>query len=1195
MGFTCEQQCVIDARNGNLLVSAAAGSGKTSVLVQRIIDRVADMAHPSSIENLLVVTFTNAAAAEMRERIGDALEMLMAERPESLHLQRQLALLPSASITTIHAFCLKLVKQHYHLLDLDPGFAIGDETELELLKQQALEEALEDAYAQADPEFLEMAACFSPKAFDTALESVVLEAYDFSRSHPQPEAWLQSSLETYRTGSVQELSASPHGQLVLEEALEGLDYALHCFRLASGEAETDPALKNYLVSIREYVETAESLVGLLEKEGLAAMGTTAFSAGSPGRLKNAGKGADPEAKAAAKAWIDAGKKAIQEVMDLCPFKLDEAYFQRQNKMHGILKALAETVGLFSERYQAAKKEKQLIDFSDVEHYALALLYDKESGETTDLASLYQQQFDEVLTDEYQDSNQVQEAILHAVSKSPAGGANRFMVGDVKQSIYKFRLAMPELFMEKFDTYTEEEGSSRKMTLGRNFRSRRHILDFVNLVFERTMSRRFGDVDYDSSAALHFGAEYYSPGDERYANELVLAERTAFDGVKREELEAAMTASEIERLMAMDPPLKVHDKETGGTRPLEYGDIAVLMRSISGAGEVFAEVFAGRGIPVRTEKKTGYFEAIEVQTLLNMLRIIDNPRQDIPLLSVLRSPAVGLDGDELARIRLSAREAGIYESVLACRSQAGEGDALGRKLEGFLHLLAGWRGLRKRASVHELLQDILEKTGYYGYAALSDNGPQRTANIELLLTWSYQFEKTRMQGLSGFLRYIGQMQSRSMDHGEAAAEGMGDGCVRIMSIHKSKGLEFPVAILAGLGKRHNRQDLYSQAVFHQTLGIGMDFMDPVKRFRLPLVQKKAVKLKSEREMLSEELRILYVALTRAREKLILVGSGRNLEEGMEKWQAKASGQDGPLHERIASGAASLLELIAMAAGHRPDQLKVRWVLPEGLDAQDKPAARSFAGLEILQRSEAFGRIDKQLSFKYPNAAPEDAAVTQSVSEIKRRQELYEQEKRLFSDEGVLSVGHRPRFMEGEKPLGAAQKGTAYHRVFCHLDMDLPAKESQVGSFLDAMADKGMLSKAERASIRERHIVDFLRSSLADRVRAASEGTAIREQPFVMGMEASRLYRDGGSDRIMVQGVIDLFLMEEDGIVLVDYKTDYVPSGTERQLADKYRLQMALYKEALEKSCGRKVKEALIYAVGAGKTVPVALDGTEWSRQ
>ena len=909
--WTTEQQKVIDSRDCNILVSAAAGSGKTAVLVERIISMVTDPVHPVDIDRLLIVTFTRAAAGEMRERIRLAIEKKLAEDEDNEHLQRQSTLLHHAQITTIDSFCSYVVKNYFHLIDLDPSYRMAEEGELRLMQGDVAAQVLNDAYDRKEPEFLQFVECFSTGKTDEGIEDMIKHLYAFSVSYPYPEEWLLSCKEAYSISFVEELEQAGWMQMIkedirksLQEAMNLADEALETARGEGGPYYYENALESDRIFVQKLLQTDS----FEEWQKL-------FSGLSFARL--AAK-KDPQVSEEAKELT---KNLRQQVKDLLG-ELKEQYFalsledaaEYVRMAGGPVGVLIDLTLAFARAFAEKKREKNILDFSDLEHFALKILVDHsgEKDKRTQAAKELADRFAEVMIDEYQDSNFVQEKLLNAVSKMEEGNNNIFMVGDVKQSIYRFRLARPDLFMEKFKTYSTAGGKCLRIDLHKNFRSRKEVLDGVNFLFYQIMGEALGKVEYDDAAALYPGASFppYPAGQdgepdasenqqdggsdaaEKRQNsaadtELILVEtdeeewKVMESGENVQELEARAAAARIQELVGSYPVL---DKTTGQYRPARFGDCVVLLRTLSGWSETFKRVLNAQGIPASVTTKTGYFSASEVMTVLNYLRILDNPLQDIPFTGALHNLPGGFSMEELARVKCVGREmekAGMYQSLLAaeslCESDNAQDRQTGEKAGRFLELYESIRKKVPYTPMHELLWEIYDRTGLFDYIQAGASGEQQKANLLMLLQKARDYESTSYRGLFNFVRYIENLQKYQVDFGEANILSENEDTVKIMSIHKSKGLEFPVVFVSGMGKQFNQQDARASLAMHPDLGVGADWVDAELRTKTPTLLKKAVQRQIQIENLGEELRILYVALTRAKEKLILTGSTSRLEK------------------------------------------------------------------------------------------------------------------------------------------------------------------------------------------------------------------------------------------------------------------------------------------------------------------------------
>ena len=1204
VSWTEQQQQVIDLRGCNLLVSAAAGSGKTAVLVERIIQKVLSSEHPVDIDRMLVVTFTKAAAAEMRERVAKAIEERMALDPGNAYLNRQYTLVHHAQITTIDSFCLYVVKNYFQCIDLEPGFRVGDPGELSLLAEDVLTDVLERWYDEADSEFIRFADNYATAKSDAPLAQMVQNLYTFSTSYPWQEEWLQSLCEPYEPQALTP-EALVDGDNWLQDLMRYVHAVLSGERaqliLASRLCEEPGGPDMYLDNIRYVIEQMQLLDDIADYDALG----QAIDEVDFGRLGTR-RGFD-------------GDKGIQELVkslrtqvkdDLQ--KLHKKYFGRT--LRAQLDDLAETgrsIAVLSRltmdyanAYRTKKQERGLLDFSDIEHMALRILIDEKTKEPTEVAREFQSMFEEVMIDEYQDSNYVQETILSAVSGGN-GTDNRFMVGDVKQSIYRFRLARPELFMEKYDTYTESESRCRKICLKQNFRSRPEVLESVNDLFYRIMKRDVGGVEYDRDAALYPGASFPQPQDgDAYRTRILLADsdtesldESGADNAK--ELEAAMIAEEIRRVVESQ---QISDG-AGGFRPVCYSDIVILLRSPGSWGDELAEQLAARGIPSHQMSQTGYFGTTEVQTVLGLCHVIDNPLQDIPLAAVMRSMFFNFTDAQLAQIRLMGQAAFFYDHVTAYAIE-GDDPLLREKCSCFLQRFETYREMARHLSVHDLLDEILRESSYLNLVRALPAGERRLANVEMLLQHAAGFERMSYQGLFSFIRYMEQLQKYEVDYGEADVTGEHENVVRIMSIHKSKGLEFPIVFVSGLGRRFNKKDSEDTMILDSTYGVGLTCSEGKRHRKRTTLLKEMIAAHIAGDNIGEELRVLYVALTRAKEQLILTGTLKGLETALLRYELESE-QDASFLDRREAGC--YLDWIMPGAYRHPEHLSIETYESAQfvMHTQLHEAQQYIQKEQLIEQLETvdpdvYAAIDERLHSSYPYEDEVTLRTKMSVSEIKHRNMILEpgDEEALVwyaKDEAEPEV-YVPRFARTEQtdeamtdaPHRGALRGTAMHRMMECLDYgalgallgDARGQGAELTAEItrqrDALCENGRLQADAAALINVRQIVHFLQTDLAKRImQAHNSGSLYREQPFVMGLPACETDSQIHSEQlVLVQGIIDLYFEEADGLVLLDYKTDAVREAS--QLLDRYQTQMDLYARALAAATGKPVKEKLIYS-------------------
>lgn len=1243
--WTREQQQVIDLRKRNILVSAAAGSGKTAVLVERIIHMITEGEHPVDIDRLLIVTFTNAAAAEMRERIGAAIEKALAADADNEHLQRQLTLIHNAQITTIDSFCLYIIRNYFHEIDLEPNFRIGDEGELKLLREDVLKQVLLRNYEEKRPEFTAFMEGYAAGRNDAKAVEMILTLYEFSRSYPWPKEWLDSCVRGYMPKDASELSgaewmrplvANVHN--VLTDLVEQMKMALSLTLESDGPDMYEAVIRNDLEKY-ERIAACEDFLQYYEELQSITYDRLPSSRGFLG---------DTDKLQRVKEIRDAAKETVKKLNKQYFYCAPEVMAEQLRKTAPYAAELVRLTEEFADAFAKEKRRKNLVDFHDLEHFALDILVDAETKQPRKAAEEFRDTFAEIMIDEYQDSNHVQETILRTISTEERGENNIFMVGDVKQSIYRFRLARPELFMEKYDTYSIEESERQRIDLHKNFRSRREVLSCTNDIFYRIMARDLGNVAYDKDAALYPGAVYPDAAEGMFAAEVLIADsndelledvlpegsKSPSDGggntdySDKKLLEAKMVAERIRRMMQEQ---QVTDKETGELRRVRYSDIVILLRSLNGWADSFATVLNDAGIPAHTVSATGYFSAVEVQTVLAMLRILDNPRQDIPMAAVLHSPIVGMTDEELAMLRLWDTEKSFCDCVI-CRCEelcepgiAAQLSGYEKKLQDFYFLYQKLRELVPDTPIHELIEVLLIETGYGNYAAAMPAGSRRRANLDMLVEKAIAYENTSYKGLFHFVRYIDELQKYDVDFGEADLTSENEDVVRIMSIHKSKGLEFPVVFVCGMGKNFNRQDVRSHMVLHPELGIGIDCMDGAKRLKTPTIAKRAIAKQIDLENLGEELRVLYVALTRAKEKLIITGSRKNIAEELEhlyEQQSRVKTSDEqtddiaakPLPYLVRESAAGYLDWLLPALASYKEQYPVQIVSAADLvmgeierqtgNAYDQEMCMDAA---IHADPGLVGELEERFSFRYPYADSLEQKNKYSVSELKHRamrEKLRQEEEELipaFAKEEI--VPYVPAFVrkmqqEEEDINQGALCGTAVHRVMeCY---DFTSGDAPIAQ-VEQMLAEGKITQDMKRLVKFSIVETFVHSKTGARMRAAQEtGRLYREKAFVMGFTPEELAEFGfgemqenkalnGEDLTLIQGIIDVFWVEEDGIVVLDYKTDRV--DTAKELIDRYEAQLKLYGEALERIYNRgtkreiRVKERLLYSFRLGEVIPV----------
>lgn len=1216
--WTDQQIQAIQAEGGDLLIAAAAGSGKTAVLVERIITRILEQ--EQEIDRLLVVTFTKAAASEMSQRIGAAIAKRLEKDPDNLHLQNQMAFLPRADIKTIHAFCLQVIKEYYHVLELDPSVRTADPAEIALLQKEVLEDLFETFYAdQSNLWFFDLLETFSTSTNDAPLRELVLDTYTFAQGSPHPKALLDELAESLHLEKDQTLEDCVWFPMIRRGIEDSLEYALYQLKKAYTLAEEG--------GIEGYRSTLENEIAMLQnlQDSLSlsyAEWRLAYLAIDFVKLP-AYRGEEKMLAERIKALRGQVKKNIE--------KLEQDYFSyseaEQTKLiqslYPVAKGLSDLTKRFMDAFAAAKREKNIIDFNDYEHFALQILLN-EDGTPTTAAKELRQRYDEIMIDEYQDSNIVQELVLAAVSGESVGKNNRFMVGDVKQSIYRFRQAMPELFNAKYLRYPAVSGGKeRKIVLSKNFRSRKKILDGVNFIFRQIMQRDLGDISYDAEAALYAGTAF-PPCEEPHggANEILLIETQEqetsvlseeLQEMDRRQVEATAIAGRIRALM--ESGYQVLDQKTGTYRPLRYGDIAILLRSIKNWGNVLEDVFGREGIPYYGETAEGYFETPEVETVLSLLRLIDNPRQDIPLLSILHSPIYDFSADALMQVRLGENK-GAYLDCMYLYLQEGEEEALRGKISAFLGDLESWRKRARDLSLHELLRLLYRETGYYDYLGMTAGGDLRQANLQLLLEKAEEYETGSHKGLFYFIRYAEDMKTAEKEASAAKPLTENEERVHVMTIHKSKGLEFPVVFISDIGKRFNEMDVRSAVLFHQKWGCGMNYTDIENRVVYRTLAKQALSNAIREENMAEEIRVLYVAMTRAKEKLILTGTVNEFEKAFLKWEGFADCKTEALSASRLRRANSYLDWVMPAILRHPTGAAAakKMIGSENFRVQQAALLQGEARawkLQLYSREKALQAISKEqkeaqtqknyfhswespaemteerenvyriLSWQYPYGKETRLPAKLSISEIKRK---YQEE---VLGETLLPIPKEMKLPELKKQaaVGGAKLGTAMHVFMEEANLRQAYTMEEIEAQARELVQRGRLTQEEAGALRKKELLQFFRSSLAERLRKAEEIET--ERPFSLLLQPKELffgeeYQDV-TDQILVNGIIDCYFIENGKIVLLDYKSDRV--YTEKVLRERYQIQLALYRTALERAFLLPVQEVYLYSFAMGKAIPL----------
>ncbi len=1229
MKWSDAQQRAIDSRGGSLLVAAAAGSGKTAVLTERIVQRI--LHGDCSIDELLIVTFTNAAAAEMRQRIEAKLQERMQGTKEKKVLElleRQLILLSNASISTLHAFCQTVIRRNFAAIDIDPQFRLASEQEINLIRQDVIVDLFEEKYEAEEPEFLSFVNEYGSDRDDEKLYRMVLQLFQYAQSLASPEAWLKSLPEQFQLPEEAKLLDTVWLPVILQEVQHTL----------AGCRETVDRLENLAEQlgceffVPVFTADREVLNGL--EQALVTGDWDILRAAFWGVKKfatlRAPKGTDEELKEQFKRLRERKFKENIKALQQEYFQEDEQeILEDLRAVAPVMQEICKLTREFAAAFAAAKKEKQLVDFNDLEHFALQILRDSGAAEDalypSAVAKALQQKYKEVMVDEYQDTNGVQEAILSLVARPEA--ANLFTVGDVKQSIYRFRMADPGLFLQKYETYPTRGAGYERIDLAQNFRSRSEVLAAINFLFAQVMVPGVMELEYNAAAALYSGFDYPDCEGESLQGPVeldILEQDTVDEGAEAElagfALEAQHIANRLRSLM--EHCVQIFDKDTGEYRPIQWRDMVVLLRAVKGKAGILLETLRENDIPAYASVDAGYFEETEIRVMLSLLRVIDNARQDIPLAAVLYSPIVGFSAQELAELRIESPGEDLFGALLLANEPGHNlSEAIREKTARFLGRLSKWRSLSRCAGVTELIWQLYRDTGYYDYVGGMPGGLLRQANLRMLCDRAADYEKTNFRGLFRFLRFIEKMQAMETDLAVARTLGESENVVRIMTVHKSKGLEFPVVVLADINKGFNFMEFREELLIHRELGLGPYRTELDKSLRYPTLARTAIKARITQENKAEEMRVLYVALTRAREKLILVGSVKNLVGKAQEWCRYIDRVTVQLPEHSVLEAGSWLDWIGMAAARHADgeilrkkagtvQARVnpkyedtsRWQIQifAAADVQVRPSADVVADtlLETVRQrkplagSDAHIRVEQILAWQYDFGGVEEVPAKLSVTELKRRfaaEEAKEDGGQLLlpaeetRDEMQREVPYyRPAFVRDNTGLRGTEYGTIMHTVMQHIDLHGALDNQGIAGQLDVLVQKEILLPKQRALVREFNVQKFFASSLGRRMQKAVH--LWRELPFSRMLKAKRFYPAVQSEKeqIFIQGILDVLFEEQDGgLVLLDYKTDH-DTDPERA-AKKYQLQMELYSEAAEEILARQIKEKYLYLLHDGSVV------------
>lgn len=1212
--WTNEQLQAIQEKNSNILVAAAAGSGKTAVLVERIIHKIID--EQMDIDKILVVTFTNAAASEMRERILEAIYKKLEENPENVHLQRQIILLNKASICTIHSFCLDVIHNHFYEIDLPSNFKIADTAEIDLLKQEVLDDLFEQKYTENDKNFIELLENYTNYRGDEALQELVLKIYKFIQSSPFPIKWLQEKLELLKIED-KDISQTIWGKLIIQTVDDDIQESIMQLEVTKSKMALYPEMTKFYQTISEDIINLQDLQKYNSWDELYIKLLNFNFSKWP-----VDKKVINDLKEDSKEIRDKVKKHIKEKTAKLLSCSQEQAVKDLKIITPILEKLSNLVTEFTKNFAEKKKEKNCIDFNDIEHFALKILLD-ENNNPTEVAKKYKEKFEEIAIDEYQDSNLVQEAILTSISK----GNNIFMVGDVKQSIYKFRQARPELFLQKYDEYKNKEEKAQednlKIQLFRNFRSRQNILNITNLVFESIMSKELGDINYNENEYLNYGANYPEP--EEIKNYAGIAELdiidlkedesiTAFEGEEDEEeqerveddvLEAKFVANKIQELLNSN--YMVFDKKQG-YRKIRPKDIVILLRATSNLSPIYEKELSDLELPVFSDTSGTYLDTVEIQTILSVLKIIDNPLQDIPLVVVLRSSICNFTDNDLITIRLTDRNCNFYEALIKTRLIC-DGD-LKNKIESFLEKLEKWKSISQYMPLDEFIWQIYLDTGYYQYVGLLPNGAMRQANLKTLFEKAKQYEKASFKGLFNFIQFIDKLKKQNGDLASAKLIGENEDVIRIMSIHKSKGLEFPVVFLCNSHKKFNMQDLNDNILLHQDIGFGPTIMDTTRKIKYSSIAKDAIKLKMKQETLSEEQRILYVALTRAKEKLYITGRSKDFtkyvqdkNKVLEMYESENIKLDAKLMKKANSyldwimyvylfnqgrtitlkgESYKLSDIITLNVSNKKDLLKAlaKEEVVEQIDLKEK-IEQILKNKSDEENKKSEQALKELLEWKYDYIVDTTLPTKSSVTKIKQEKiKLEEILKGIESEEVEYKKSYTPKFMQEDKKISSAEKGTLVHLCIQRLDERKDYELKDIQNMILNLVEKEIITQNEADAIDVNLIYQYTKSQLFEELRQAKE--VHKEQPFYINIPAKDVVSEAENSKknILVQGIIDLYYIDKnDNLVLIDFKTDYISNepNAKEKILDKYKVQLEIYKTALEQALNRKTSKTALCLV------------------
>ncbi len=1197
MEWTREQKKIIELKNSNILVSAAAGSGKTAVLVERIINLVIN--ENEDIDKFLIVTFTNAAANGMKQKIQKSIvKSIQSGENNKLHLKKQLNLLNKANISTIHAFCIDVVRKNFHIIGIDPNFRIGDPNEINILLQESLEEVLERAYTEKSENFVKLVEGFTKNRGDSELCEIIKDIYYFILSFPNPLVWLKESVDMLKVG-YNELESSLWMKAVRENVSMLLEGAMESLKRAKELSEEPDGPFPYVDALTEDLYNVENLNMLLNND-FERFIHLAYSINHPrlGKLRGKNKeNCSEEKQLEVKSLRDEYKKLIDSIKKLIPNKTLKEFTDDINYMYFPMVALYDIVADLKETFKTKKLEKEIVDFSDVEHYALEILNHKEIGET------YRKKYNYIFIDEYQDSNGLQETLIEQIKKHN----NLFMVGDVKQSIYRFRLADPSLFIKKYMMYQKNDDILNELNvrvdLMKNFRSRKEILDGTNYVFDKIMSEKIGEIEYTEESFLNCGTEF-NKGENNHI-ELNIIDKNAEDDEDLDDDIKSMKTAEIEAKFAVQKIKDLVKQETyipqsEEFRRIEYKDIVILMRSVSNWSEIFEEIFEEEGIPFYFDGGVGYFETIEIKIIINLLKIIDNIRQDVPLLSILRSPIGKFTTEELIKIRVMSPKLNYIEAVYAYKNKGN--DYLSDKLRDFIEKIESWKKKSRYMHLNDFIWEILMETGYYYFSGVLPKGNIRQANLRLLTDKAFEFEKTSMRGLFNFLRYIEKLNVSSGNVSTAKTLGENDNVVRLMSVHKSKGLEFPVVLVCGLNKKFNRVDIAKNILKHKTYGIAPKYINTDERIYKETFPRLALKNVIKIENLSEEMRVLYVAMTRAVDKLILIGTVNKIESKAKRWKKGYTQYNVYMSETFMDWICSSLynhrdfKEIKQLLGDNDcifeiNDLSSKWKVNRFTlsDINYKDSEKINDRIKIINEISEFKNninspynalIQERLNWKYEHVNSVNVPSKLSVTDLKMLKDN-EFEHMKYKIPLLKDI---PLFKENETEFTKAEIGTIVHFVMQHLNLNRDLSDDDVKNQIDEMIKKKLLTEKEANVVEVNKIVQFFNTDVGKRIKLSP--VVKREVPFVIKKQADEIINSlDRNDIILIQGIIDCYFYEGREVVIIDYKTDDISQTGLDSIKEKYKPQILSYKDAVEKITNKKVKSCYLYLFDIGKAIEI----------